>query len=51
MGSGINTGKDAALALDKSGRGFIAYIEDELIFTRFKIAYQNFSVYIPSVRR
>lgn len=47
----INTGKNASLALSSSGRGFIAYIEDEEYSPNLRIALQSLTTYIPIVQR
>lgn len=47
----INTGKNAALALSTSGRGFIAYIEDEEYSPNLRFALQNLTTFIPLVQR
>ncbi|NMB69450.1 MAG: hypothetical protein GYA20_11895 [Chloroflexi bacterium] len=47
----INTGKNASLALSSSGRGFIAYIQDEEYSPNLRIALQSLATYIPIVQR
>jgi hypothetical protein len=46
-GRGINTGKNAALALNDDGLGFILYIENEEYSPNLKIAYQQRNVFLP----
>jgi hypothetical protein len=46
-GRGINTGKNAALAINDDGLGFILYIEDEEYSPNLKIAYQQRNVFLP----
>ncbi|HOU45477.1 MAG TPA: hypothetical protein PLS77_14080 [Anaerolineaceae bacterium] len=50
-GHGINTGLDPALALDKYGRGFLVYMEDEEYSPNIRIAYQKSYTYLPSIMR
>lgn len=50
-GHGINTGLDPALALDKYGRGFLVYVEDEEYSPNIRIAYQKSYTYLPSIMR
>jgi hypothetical protein len=47
----FNTGMDASLALSKSGRGFIAYIEDEEYSPNLKIALQYQKIFLPMIIR
>lgn len=47
----INTGKNASLALSATGRGFIAYIQDEEYSPNLRFALQNLTTFIPFVQR
>lgn len=51
-GKGISTGLQADISIDKSGRGFIAYIEDREYEPTLKIAFQEEKyVYLPLIKR
>jgi hypothetical protein len=50
-GRGINTGKNAALALMDDGRGYTVYIEDEEYSPNLMIAFQQRQLYLPLTMR